>query len=97
MTLNAIEGKPLPIYGDGLNVRDRLYVEDHGGNLNRPWPVAESAKRITLVATAIRTNIDVVRTICQTVNDLLPELKHNCGDLITFVRDRPGHSSPLRH
>ncbi len=52
MTLNAIEGKPLPIYGDGLNVRDWLYVEDHCAAISTVLARAESAKRITLVATA---------------------------------------------
>lgn len=91
MTLNAIEGKPLPIYGDGLNVRDWLYVEDHCSAISAVLERGRIGETYNIGGNSERTNIDVVRTICHAVNDLLPELQHNCCDLITYVKDRPGH------
>jgi dTDP-glucose 4,6-dehydratase len=91
MILNAIDGKPLPIYGDGLNVRDWLYVEDHCAAISTVLAHGRIGETYNIGGNCERTNLDVVRTICQTVNDLLPELQHNCSDLMTYVQDRPGH------
>lgn len=91
MTLNAIEGLPLPIYGDGLNVRDWLYVEDHCAALEAILQRGAVGETYNVGGNCERNNIEIVKTICSTVNQLLPELTHDCMDLISFVRDRPGH------
>ena len=91
VTLNAIEGKPLPVYGDGMNVRDWLFVEDHCTALETVVESGEVGETYNVGGDCEQTNIDIVKTICRTVNELLPDLKHRCEDLITFVKDRPGH------
>jgi dTDP-glucose 4,6-dehydratase len=92
MILNALEGKPLPVYGDGLNVRDWLYVEDHCQALQLVLRQGKPGQVYNIGGNCERTNLDMVRTICQTVDQLRPDLPHcPCRDLITFVRDRPGH------
>ena len=91
MTLNAIEGKALPIYGDGLNIRDWLYVEDHCEALRIALSNGNVGETYNIGGDCEQTNIDVVTTICRTVDSLLPHLPHRCEDLITYVKDRPGH------
>lgn len=91
MTLNAIEGKPLPVYGDGMNVRDWLYVEDHCTALETVMKKGRVGETYNVGGDCEQTNIDIVKTICGTVSDLLPDLKHRCEDLVTYVQDRPGH------
>ncbi|QEG39107.1 dTDP-glucose 4,6-dehydratase [Roseimaritima ulvae] len=91
MTLNAIEGKPLPIYGDGLNVRDWLYVEDHCVAIDTVLERGQVGETYNVGGNCERTNLDIVRVICGTVQKLLPDLDHRCEDLITYVQDRPGH------
>jgi dTDP-glucose 4,6-dehydratase len=92
MILNAVEGKPLPVYGDGLQVRDWLYVEDHCRAL---WQVLLSGRpgaTYNVGGNCELTNLDVVRTICQTIDALRPGLPHSpCESRIAFVEDRPGH------
>jgi len=92
MILNAIEGKPLPVYGDGLNVRDWLYVEDHCRAL---WTVLQrgvTGEVYNIGGLNERTNLEIVHTICDTVDKLCPNLPHgSCRSLITYVKDRPGH------
>ncbi len=90
--LNALEGKPLPVYGTGANVRDWLYVEDHARAL---WLVATKGRVgevYNIGGDAERKNIDVVRAICALVDELAPQAKPTAG-LITFVTDRPGHDA----
>ncbi|MEM8668668.1 MAG: dTDP-glucose 4,6-dehydratase [Planctomycetota bacterium] len=91
MTLNAIEGKPLPIYGDGLNVRDWLYVDDHCSALEAVLTSGRVGETYNVGGDCEQTNINIVKTICRTVSEALPQLSHRCEDLITFVQDRPGH------
>ena len=91
MTLNAIEGKPLPVYGDGLNVRDWLYVEDHCSAIETVLAAGRVGDTYNVGGNCERTNIQIVKTICETVNELVPGLSHRCEDLITYVQDRPGH------
>lgn len=90
MILNALEGKPLPIYGEGLQVRDWLYVEDHARALCAVVQRGRPGETYNIGGDSERTNVEVVRTLC----DLLDEL-HPCTtshhDLITHVVDRPGH------
>lgn len=92
VTLNALEGKPLPVYGDGGNVRDWLYVEDHARAL---WQVLESGRpgeTYNIGGESERTNLEVVEGICRAVDQLRPDLSHvPARSLITFVTDRPGH------
>ena len=90
--LNALEGKPLPVYGDGQNVRDWLFVEDHCRALWRVLTAGRLGETYNIGGNCEQKNLDVVKTICRTVDELRPGLPHApCGSLITFVRDRPGH------
>ncbi|REJ97333.1 MAG: dTDP-glucose 4,6-dehydratase [Planctomycetota bacterium] len=92
MILNALEGRPLPIYGDGQNVRDWLYVEDHCEALLRVLERGQPGETYNIGGKSERTNKDVVDAICQIVDDLNPTLAHRpCRSLITYVTDRPGH------
>jgi dTDP-glucose 4,6-dehydratase len=91
VTLNAIEGKPLPIYGDGMNVRDWLFVEDHCAALEAAITRGGIGETYNVGGDCEQTNIDIVRAICQAVEEAMPNLKHSCERLITFVKDRPGH------
>ena len=90
--LNALEGKPLPVYGDGQNVRDWLYVGDHCEALRTVLERGRPGETYNIGGDCEQRNIDVVRTICQIVDELRPGLPHApCENLITFVTDRPGH------
>jgi dTDP-glucose 4,6-dehydratase len=92
MILNAFEGKPLPVYGDGKNVRDWLFVEDHCRALWRVLTAGRPGETYNIGGNCERQNIDVVQTICQVVDELHPGLPHApCSSLITFVDDRPAH------
>ena len=92
MILNAVEGKPLPIYGDGQNVRDWLFVEDHCRALWRVLTDGRPGQTYNIGGNSEQKNIDVVHTICQIVDQLRPDLPHApCSSQITFVEDRPGH------
>jgi dTDP-glucose 4,6-dehydratase len=90
--LNALEGKPLPVYGKGENVRDWLYVDDHAEAL---ISVAEQGKvgdSYNIGGWNERANIDVVRAVCALVDELAPDKSIGRREqLITFVADRPGH------
>lgn len=91
MILNAYEGKPLPVYGNGQNVRDWLFVEDHCRAIKRVLEAGEAGEVYNIGANEERTNLQIVTIICDVVQRLCPELKHQTSDLITFVDDRPGH------
>jgi len=92
MILNAIEGKPLPVYGDGRQVRDWLYVEDHCQALRTVLANGVPGEVYNIGGNCEQANLDVVRTICQLVDELRPGLPHApCSSLIQFVADRPGH------
>lgn len=92
MIQNAIAGRPLPVYGDGMNVRDWLYVEDHCQALRRVLQAGRPGETYNIGGNCERTNLQVVRTLCEIVDRLRPELPHRpCADLITFATDRPGH------
>lgn len=92
MVLNAIEGKPLPVYGAGDNVRDWLYVEDHVRALQLVLAKGRPGETYNIGGHNEKTNLEVVRLICRLLDELLPESPHlpHCS-LITFVADRPGH------
>lgn len=92
MILNALEGKPLPVYGDGLNVRDWLFVEDHCAAIRRVLEAGRPGETYNIGGNCERRNIEVVTAIC----DILDELRPNAAigsrrKLITYVQDRPGH------
>ena len=94
--LNAIQGKPLPIYGDGLQIRDWLYVEDHAKALIRVVTDGVIGETYNIGGHNEKTNLEVVETICDLLEELVPD-KHSTvsyyRDLITFVKDRPGHDA----
>jgi dTDP-glucose 4,6-dehydratase len=92
MILNAIEGRPLPVYGDGKNVRDWLFVEDHCNALWQVLTRGRVGETYNIGGNCEKTNLDVVLTICRMVDKLCGVLPHGpCTSLITFVTDRPGH------
>jgi dTDP-glucose 4,6-dehydratase len=92
MVLNALEGKPLPVYGDGLNVRDWLFVEDHCRAIRRVLEAGQIGEVYNIGGDSERTNRQVVEAICATVDELQPHLPHApCRSLMTSVPDRPGH------
>jgi dTDP-glucose 4,6-dehydratase len=92
MILNALDGKPLPVYGDGKNIRDWLFVEDHCRAL---WTVLNEGRpgeTYNIGGNSELSNLEVVETICRVVDQLRPDLPHRpCSSLIAFVKDRPGH------
>jgi len=92
--LNAIHGKRLPIYGDGLQIRDWLYVEDHAKALIKVVTEGKIGETYNIGGHNEKTNLEVVETICDLLEELAPAKPlgvNNYRDLITFVRDRPGH------
>jgi dTDP-glucose 4,6-dehydratase len=92
MILNALEGKPLPVYGDGQNIRDWLFVDDHCQALRLVLQRGTPGQTYNIGGDCERANLDIVRTICATVDRLHPGLPHApCETLIKFVKDRPGH------
>ena len=91
MILNALEGRPLPVYGDGANIRDWLYVEDHARAL---WMIVRGGtpgETYNVGGRNERTNLQVVQRICTIVDRLAPKASGSAHDLITYVADRPGH------
>ena len=90
--LNAIDGKPLPVYGEGANVRDWLYVEDHARALEAVLAGGKVGESYNIGSRAERTNLGVVEMICDLLDQRRP-LQNGSShrDLITFVADRPGH------
>ena len=89
MIVNAIAGKPLPVYGDGKNVRDWLYVGDHCAAIRTVLARGAPGATYNVGGNAEKTNIEVVRTICRVLAEQLPGRDYSAQ--ISFVRDRPGH------
>ncbi|EEW3254240.1 TPA: dTDP-glucose 4,6-dehydratase [Escherichia coli] len=92
--LNALAGKPLPVYGNGEQIRDWLYVEDHARALYKVATEGKSGETYNIGGHNERKNIDVVRTICAILDKVVAQKPGNITyfeDLITFVTDRPGH------
>ena len=91
MIIQALEGKALPVYGDGQNVRDWLYVEDHVRALWCILQHGQVGQTYNVGGDAERTNLDVVHTLCTLLDERLPRAQGRYQDLITPVADRPGH------
>ena len=92
VTLNALEGKQLPVYGDGKNVRDWLFVEDHCSAIRAVLQNGRIGETYNIGGNSERMNIDVVTTICDLVDEMRPGATDSSRrKLITFVEDRPGH------
>jgi dTDP-glucose 4,6-dehydratase len=90
MILNGLEGLPLPVYGDGSQIRDWLYVRDHVRALRLILEQGRLGERYNVGCKNERTNIGVVERICETLDELVPTSASR-RRLITFVPDRPGH------
>ena len=92
MILNALDGSSLPVYGDGANVRDWLYVEDHCAAIRVVLESGRPGECYNIGGSSERKNIDVVHAICDLVDQMAPALESGPRrGLITYVRDRPGH------
>ncbi|MBX9811432.1 MAG: dTDP-glucose 4,6-dehydratase [Burkholderiales bacterium] len=93
MILNAAQGKPLPVYGDGLNVRDWLYVGDHCAAIRLVLRKGRPGETYNIGGNSEKTNLEVVKTICAVLDELRPPSPPitRYASLISFVKDRPGH------
>ncbi|MGI2030838.1 dTDP-glucose 4,6-dehydratase [Rhizobium panacihumi] len=90
--LNAMDGKPLPVYGEGVNIRDWLYVEDHARALDLIASRGRLGEKYNVGGRNERRNIDVVKRVCSLMDELRPKATPH-ADLITYVTDRPGHDA----
>lgn len=91
MIANALGGKPLPVYGDGLNVRDWLYVGDHCAAIREVLARGRLGETYNVGGWNEKTNLDVVHTLCDLLDELKPKASGSYREQITFVKDRPGH------
>ncbi len=91
MILNARSGRALPVYGDGKNVRDWLYVEDHCDAIATVLKRGRAGETYNIGGWNEKPNIEIVNTICDLVDEVAPQLQTPRRELITFVTDRPGH------
>ena len=91
IVIRALSGEPLPVYGDGSNVRDWLYVDDHVRALQIVFEEGSPGETYNIGGNAERQNIEVVTAICATLDRLRPKAKGLYSDQITYVTDRPGH------
>ncbi|MEO6270931.1 MAG: dTDP-glucose 4,6-dehydratase [Lautropia sp.] len=88
---NALAGRPLPVYGDGLNVRDWLYVSDHCSAVRRVLEAGRPGETYNVGGNSEKPNIEIVRRVCALIDDLRPDPAGPRERLITYVKDRPGH------
>jgi len=91
MILNALESKPLPVYGDGANVRDWLYVGDHCAAIRRVLAKGRLGETYNIGGNSEKRNLDVVHAVCAVLDELRPKAQGRYADQIRFVTDRPGH------
>jgi dTDP-glucose 4,6-dehydratase len=91
MILNALHGKPLPVYGDGQNVRDWLYVEDHCEAIAAVLKRGQVGQTYNIGGWNEKKNLDIVKLVCDIVDEMAGCGASSRQDLITFVKDRPGH------
>jgi dTDP-glucose 4,6-dehydratase len=90
MILNCLSGKPLPVYGDGQQIRDWLYVSDHCKAIRAVLERGRLGEVYNIGGDCERANIDIVKTICSTIDGLYPQSQSRAS-LIKYVQDRPGH------
>jgi len=91
MILNARDGKPLPVYGDGLNVRDWIYVADHCEAIALVLARGAPGETYNVGGWNEKPNLEIVHTVCDIVDEMTPRAGGSRRELITFVKDRPGH------
>ena len=91
MIVNALAGKPLPVYGDGQQIRDWLYVTDHCSAVRAVLAKGRLAETYNIGGWNEKANIDIVKTVCRLLDELRPDPAGSYTRLITFVKDRPGH------
>ncbi len=91
MIVNALARKPLPVYGDGQQIRDWLYVTDHCSAIRAVLAGGRLGETYNIGGWNEKANIDIVRTICALLDELRPDPAGSCARLITYVKDRPGH------
>jgi dTDP-glucose 4,6-dehydratase len=95
MILSALGGAPLPVYGDGRQIRDWLYVDDHARALVTAFVGGEVGETYNIGGSSERRNLDVVEMVCDLLDEIAPDRRlaehESYRDLITFVTDRPGH------
>lgn len=91
MIVNALAGEPLPVYGDGMQVRDWLYVEDHCRAIRRVMASGRVGETYNVGGWNEKANIEIVRTVCALLDELRPDAAGPYARLITYVKDRPGH------
>ena len=89
--LNALAGKPLPIYGDGQQIRDWLFVKDHCSAIRRVLEAGRLGQTYNVGGWNEKPNLEVVQTICSVLDQLRPKTNGSYTDQITFIKDRPGH------
>lgn len=88
---SALAGKPIPIYGDGKNIRDWLFVDDHCSAIDVVYHRGRAGETYNVGGDAEKTNLEVVHTICEILDNKKPRTTGSYKELITFVKDRPGH------
>ena len=91
MILNCLAWKPLPVYGDGSNIRDWLYVDDHCNAIKTVYENGRIGETYNIGGNNEIKNIDIVNSICDILDELKPSNRGKYRNLITFVNDRPGH------
>ena len=92
MIINCLDWKPLPVYGDGQNIRDWLFVDDHCSAIKAVYKDGIKGETYNIGGNNEIKNIDIVNTICTILDDLRPtDNGKSYSELITFVKDRPGH------
>jgi dTDP-glucose 4,6-dehydratase len=91
LIVNALAGRPLPVYGDGLNVRDWLYVGDHASAIRTVLERGKPGETYNVGGWNEKANIDIVHTVCDLLDELRPAAEGSYRRLVTYVKDRPGH------
>jgi dTDP-glucose 4,6-dehydratase len=91
MIVNALAGKPLPVYGDGMQIRDWLYVRDHCSAIRTVLGKGRVGETYNVGGWNEKPNIEIVKTICALLDELRPDAQGSYARLVTYVKDRPGH------
>jgi len=91
MIVNALAGKPLPVYGDGQQVRDWLYVKDHCSGIRRVLEAGKPGETYNIGGNNEKPNIDIVHAVCALLDELRPRAGGSYREQVAFIKDRPGH------